>query len=112
MDEGKAMVIVDTMPESNFRKEHIPGAKNLLFPVPPMAAWDTKETAGKTEADYAALLGEDKELPVVVYCGFVKCTRSDNGATWAKKLGYKNVYRVPGGLFAWKGASLPLEEVK
>ena len=112
IDEGKPMVIVDTMPESNFRKEHIPGAKNLLFPVPPMAAWDTKETAGKTEADYAALLGEDKELSVVVYCGFVKCTRSDNGAAWAKKLGYKNVYRVPGGLFAWKGASLPLEDVK
>ena len=29
-----------------------------------------------------------------------------------KKLGYKNVYRVPGGLFAWKGANLPLDEVK
>ncbi|MBP6654717.1 MAG: rhodanese-like domain-containing protein [Propionivibrio sp.] len=112
IDDGKPMVVVDTMPESSFRKEHIPGARNLLFPVAPMAAWDSKETAGKTEADYAALLGEDKELPVVVYCGFVKCTRSDNGAAWAKKLGYKNVYRVPGGLFAWKGANLPLEEVK
>ena len=112
MDEGKAMVIVDTMPESNFRKEHIPGAKNLLFPVPPMAAWDTKETAGKTEADYAALLGEDKELSVVVYCGFVKCTRSDNGALWARKMGYTKVYRLPGGVFAWKGAKYPVDSVK
>ena len=112
MDEGKPMIIVDTMPESSYRKEHIPGAMNVLFPVPPMPAWDAKETAGKTEADYVALLGADKERPVVVYCGFVKCTRSDNGAAWAKKLGYQNVYRVPGGLFAWKGAGLPLEEVK
>ena len=85
-------------------------------------AWDPqleREVALKTlhltaaeRRDNAALLGEDKELSVVVYCGFVKCTRSDNGAAWAKKLGYKNVYRVPGGLFAWKGANLPLEEVK
>jgi len=112
MDEGKPMVIVDTMPEGSYKKEHIPGARNLVFPVSPMAAWDAGETAGKSEADYLALLGEDKERPVAVYCGFVKCTRSDNGAAWAKKLGYKNVYRVPGGLFAWKGAGLPLEDVK
>ena len=109
LDEGKQMVLVDTMPESGFKKEHIPGAKNFLFPVPRMSAWDTKETAGKTEADYAALLGADKNIPVVIYCGFVNCTRSDNGATWARKLGFTKVYRFPGGLFAWKGAKFPLE---
>lgn len=31
---------------------------------------------------------------------------------WAVKLGYKNVYRYPGGIFAWKGAKYPAEEVK
>ncbi|MFT3848367.1 MAG: hypothetical protein QM739_06710 [Propionivibrio sp.] len=51
-------------------------------------------------------------VAVVVNCGFVKCTHSDNGASRAKKFGYRNVYRVPGGLFAWKGANLPLEEMK
>ena len=113
IDAKQPMVIVDTMPyEDSYKKEHIPGAKQFLFPIPRMNKWDTKETDGKTEADFTTLLGADKNIPVVVYCGFVKCTRSDNGATWAKKLGYKNVYRVPGGLFAWKGASLPLEEVK
>ena len=71
LDEGKQMVLVDTMPESSFKKEHIPGARQFLFPVPRMSAWDTKETAGKTEADYAALLGTDKNIPVVIYCGFV-----------------------------------------
>ena len=113
IDEGKPMLIVDTMPyEASYKKEHIPGAKSFLFPVPRMNAWDTKETDGKTEADFAALLGADKDKPVVFYCGFVKCTRSDNGALWARKLGFTRVYRMPGGLFSWKGLNLPLEEVK
>ena len=113
IDEGKSMVLVDTMPyDASYKKEHIPGAKNFLFPVPRMSSWDTKETGGKTEADFAVLLGPDKNKPVVIYCGFVKCTRSDNGAIWARKLGYAHVYRVPGGLFAWKGAKFSLEEVK
>lgn len=108
-EQGKPMLLVDTMPESNFKKEHIPGAVNFLFPVPRMSTWDLKETDGKSEADYAKLLGADKSLPVVIYCGFVNCTRSDNGAVWARKLGFTKVYRVPGGLFAWKGAKFPLE---
>ena len=113
IDEGKPMVLVDTMPfEASYKKEHLPGAKNFLFPVAKMGTWDAKETAGKTEADYAALLGADKDVPVVIYCGFVNCTRSDNGAAWARKLGFTRVYRVPGGLFTWKGAKFPLEEVK
>ena len=113
MADGKAMVLVDTMPyDASYKKEHIPGAKNFLFPVPRMSSWDTMETAGKSETDYAALLGPDKNMPVVVYCGFVKCTRSDNAAVWARKLGYTHVYRFPGGLFSWKGADFPLEEVK
>jgi rhodanese-related sulfurtransferase len=49
------------------------------------------------------LLGADKDRLIVIYCGFVKCTRSHNGAMWAKRLGYKNVYRFPGGIYAWKG---------
>jgi thiosulfate/3-mercaptopyruvate sulfurtransferase len=108
LDDGKAMVLIDSMPESSFKKEHIPGAKQFLFPVPRMSSWDSKETAGKSEADYAALLGADKNVPVVIYCGFVNCTRSDNGAAWARKLGFTKVYRFPGGLFAWKGAKFPL----
>jgi rhodanese-related sulfurtransferase len=113
IDEGKPMVLVDTMPyEASYKKEHIPGAKQFLFPVPRMNSWDTKETDGKTEADFATLLGADKDIPVVIYCGFVKCTRSDNGAAWARKLGYTHVYRFPGGLFSWKGANFPLEAVK
>jgi rhodanese-related sulfurtransferase len=113
IDEGKDMVIVDTMPyEDSYKKEHVPGAKQFLFPIPAMNEWDAKETAGKSQADFEALLGPDKNKTVVIYCGFVKCTRSHNGAVWAKKLGYANVYRFPGGIFAWKGAGFPIEDVK
>jgi rhodanese-related sulfurtransferase len=113
IDSGREMVIVDTMPyEASYKKAHVPGAEQFLFPIPDMEAWDTEETDGRTQEDYVQLLGSDKEKPVIIYCGFVKCTRSHNGAAWAVKLGYKNVYRYSGGVFAWKGANYPVEKVE
>ncbi len=46
------------------------------------------------------------------YCGFAKCTRSHNGAMWAMKLGYQNVYRCPGGIKAWLEAGYPVEKAQ
>ena len=113
INSGKDMIIVDTMPyKASYKKQHVPGAVQFLFPIPEMTQWDTKETDGKTQQDFIKLLGSDKDKPIVVYCGFVKCTRSHNGAAWAVKLGYKNVCRYPGGIFAWKGAKYPVETVK
>jgi len=102
---GEDVLIIDTMPyEASFKKGHVPNAKQFLFPIPDMLEWDSKETDGKSQEDYLQLLGPDKAKKIIVYCGFVKCTRSHNGALWAKKLGYTNVYRYPGGIFAWRGA--------
>lgn len=110
---NKDILIIDTMPyDSSYKKEHIPGAKQFLFPIPDMMTWDTKETDGKTQEDYKALLGADTNKQIIFYCGFVKCTRSHNGALWARKLGYNNVYRQPGGLFAWKGEGFETEKVE
>ena len=44
------------------------GAKQFLFPIPEMSAWDTKETDGKTQVDYKALLGPDQNKTIVIYC--------------------------------------------
>ena len=111
IDSGKDILIVDTMPyEDSYKKQHVPGAVQFLFPIPDMKEWDTKETDGKTLEDFKKMLGPNKDKPIVIYCGFVKCTRSHNGAAWAVKLGYKNVYRYPGGIFAWKGADFPIEK--
>ncbi|NNG01510.1 MAG: rhodanese-like domain-containing protein [Desulfobacteraceae bacterium] len=113
MDAGKDMVIIDTMPyEASYKKGHVPGARQFMFPIPEMKSWNSAETGGKTQDDFIKLLGSDKNKIVVVYCGFVKCTRSHNGAAWAVKLGYKNVFRHPGGIFAWRGAKFPVEKVK
>jgi len=68
IDAKEEMLIVDTMPyEDSFKKEHVPGAKQFLFPIPDMPAWDTKETDNKTEEDFAKLLGPDKNKAIVFY---------------------------------------------
>lgn len=105
IDEGADVLIVDTMPlEKSYLKAHIPGARQFLFPKELMEEWDSEKTGGKSKEDYEALLGEDKDKPLVIYCGFVKCGRSHNGAMWARDLGYTDVRRYPGGIYAWKGA--------
>jgi thiosulfate/3-mercaptopyruvate sulfurtransferase len=109
---GEDMLIIDTMPyNDSYVKGHVPGAKQFLFPIPEMKEWKTADTDNKSVDDYIKLLGSDKNKKIVVYCGFVKCTRSHNGALWAVKLGYTNVYRFPGGLYAWKGAGYDEEKV-
>jgi thiosulfate/3-mercaptopyruvate sulfurtransferase len=113
LDSGKDVLVIDTMPyEDSYKKQHVPGAVQILFPIPDMEQWDDQQTGGKTQDDFKTLLGDDKGKPIVVYCGFVKCTRSHNGAAWAVKLGYENVYRYPGGIFAWKGADFPVATVE
>ncbi len=113
IDTKKDIIIIDTMPyEASYKKAHIPGAAQFLFPIPEMNEWNEKETAEKSIEDFKKLLGDDKDKTIVVYCGFVKCTRSHNGAMWATKLGYKNVLRHSGGIFAWKGADYPVSSVK
>jgi len=107
-DEKKDMLIVDTMPfEDSYKKQHIPGAVNFVFPIPEMTQLDEK-----TKAAFEKMLGPNKDRLIVFYCGFTKCTRSHNGAMWAVKLGYKNVYRHPGGIKAWDEADYPVAKVK
>lgn len=108
IDTSNPMLIVDTMPyDASYKKNHIPGAVPFEFPIPEMTEMDD---AAKTKL--IELLGHDKDRKIVFYCGFTKCTRSHNGAMWARKLGYTNVYRHPGGILAWKQAGYPVNSVK
>jgi len=108
VDQKKDMLIVDTMPfDDSFKKQHIPGAVNFVLPIPEMTQMDDKTRAGLEK-----LLGPNKDRLIVFYCGFTKCTRSHNGAMWAVKMGYKNVYRHPGGIKAWAEADYPVEKAK
>ena len=108
IDKKKDMLIIDTMPyEDSYKKNHIPGAKQFEFPIP-----EVKELDDAKKAAFTKVLGDNKDKVLVFYCGFVKCTRSHNGAMWAKKLGYANVYRYPGGIKAWMEAGYPVEGSK
>lgn len=108
IDQKKDMIIVDTMPyDASYKKHHIPGAVNVEFPIPEMTTLDDKKKEELIKA-----IGTDKDKTIVFYCGFTTCTRSHNGAMWAVKLGYKNVYRQPGGINAWLDSDYPVEKVK
>jgi rhodanese-related sulfurtransferase len=108
MGQKKDMLIVDTMPyEDSYKKQHVPGAVQFEFPKEEVTKLDDK-----TKAAFEKLLGPNKDRLIVIYCGFTKCGRSHNGAMWAVKLGYKNVYRYPGGIKAWMEADYPVEKVK
>ncbi|MFC1834991.1 rhodanese-like domain-containing protein [Thermodesulfobacteriota bacterium] len=106
VDAKKDMLIVDTMPlEASYKKRHIPNAVQFEFPIPRMT-----RMAEKKKAEFIKLLGPDKDRLLVFYCGFVECARSHNGALWAVDLGYKNVYRYPGGIEGWAQAGFPAEK--
>jgi rhodanese-related sulfurtransferase len=108
IDAAAPMLLIDTMPlEASYKKNHLPGAVSFEFPIPELTALDAA-----TQEKFLALLGPDKGRKLVFYCGFTKCTRSHNGAMWAKKLGYTNVYRHPGGILAWQQADYPVQKVK
>jgi rhodanese-related sulfurtransferase len=108
IDGKKDMLIIDTMPyEDSYKKNHIPGAKQFEFPIP-----EVKELDDAKKAAFIKVLGDNQDRVLVFYCGFTKCTRSHNGAMWAKKLGYTNVYRQPGGIKAWLEAGYPVEGSK
>ncbi|MDT8440796.1 MAG: rhodanese-like domain-containing protein [Desulfuromonadales bacterium] len=108
LDAGKEMLLVDTMPyAASYAKEHIPGAVQFEFPIEELASLDDT-----TREAFVKLLGDDQDRLLVFYCGFTKCGRSHNGAMWAKQLGYRNVYRHPGGIKAWSQADYPVAKVK
>ena len=106
LDKKEPMLIVDTMPiEDSYKKNHIPTAVQIEFPVEEMSQLDDAKKAALEQ-----LLGPDKNRKIVFYCGFTKCGRSHNAAMWATKLGYTDVYRQPGGIKAWMEADYPIEK--
>jgi rhodanese-related sulfurtransferase len=105
IDQKKDMLIVDTMPPDNFKKQHIPGAVNFGIQRPELT-----QMSDKMRDDFEKLLGPNKDRTIVFYCGFTDCERSHNGAMWATKFGYKNAYRQPGGIKGWLEAGYPVEK--
>lgn len=103
LDEGMKPTILSTLPlESDRALGTLPGALNA-----PMANAE-KEITTDSVSNLLKVAGNEKNRPIVVYCGFVGCRRSHHAAKYLTEWGYKNVYRYPGGITAWKEAGYPV----
>lgn len=85
---------VDVRPSKEFREGHLPEAFNL-----PEREFD--QVVGKLQKE------ADPGTPLVVYDA--DGVQTNRTARKLKKLGYERVYRIKGGLKAWRGAGYPME---
>jgi rhodanese-related sulfurtransferase len=91
MDRGEKFVLVDVREESEFAKDHLPGALSL--------------GKGIIERDIEAKVPET-DTPLVLYCGggFRSALAADN----LQKMGYTNVISMDGGVRDWREKGYPL----
>ena len=102
-DAKEDFVLIDAHPTDEYNLAYIDGARHFGFQSNYSGNWE-KDVAmpnNPTQEDYRKLLGTDKNKKIVIYCGFTKCGRSHNAASWAKTLGYTNLYRAIGWISAW-----------
>jgi rhodanese-related sulfurtransferase len=71
--------------------------------------WTTKKPAKKYRGKSKKVSVINKDKKIVVYCGFVGCERSHQGAMFLVQKGFKNVYRYPGGISGWVDAGNDIE---
>jgi rhodanese-related sulfurtransferase len=86
--------LLDAQGPGKFEREHIVGAIRGRIDDP--------------EATIA-LLGDDLDREVVVYCTDHSCSGSALAAKLLEGRGYRNVFRYPPGLADWAAAGLPIE---
>ena len=91
MDRGGKFTLVDVREESEFARDHLPGALHL--------------GKGIIERDIEARV-PDLDTEIVLYCGggFRSALAADN----LQKMGYKNVISMDGGIRDWRGKGYPL----
>lgn len=103
IDVKEDFVLIDAHPKWEYEMGYIDGATNFGFQSNMVGEWAKDVADGApTQDDYRKVLGADLNKKIVIYCGFTKCGRSHIASVWAKKLGYTNIYRVPGGITVWK----------
>lgn len=93
MDEKQDFVLIEALPESSFREEHLPGAINI-----PVEADDFDELVKDAIPD--------KDQDVVLYCANTECPASPKAAKKMEAMGYTHVYDYEAGKADWKEAGL------
>ena len=91
LDRGDKFTLVDVREESEFAKDHLPGAIHL--------------GKGIIERDIEARV-PDPKTELVLYCGggFRSALAADN----LQKMGYTNVMSMDGGIREWREKNYPL----
>src|SRR6266699_570171 len=93
VDKGEKFLLVDVREESEFAKDHLPGALHL--------------GKGVIERDIEQKV-PDTATPLVLYCG--GGFRSALAADALQKMGYTNVISMDGGIRDWRARGFPLEK--
>jgi len=91
LDRGDKFLLVDVREESEFAKDHLPGALHL--------------GKGVIERDIEARVPE-LNAEMILYCGggFRSALAADN----LQKMGYTNVISMDGGIRGWREKNYPL----
>jgi len=91
MDRGDKFLLVDVREESEYAKDHLPGAIHL--------------GKGIIERDIEARV-PDLGAEMILYCGggFRSALAADN----LQRMGYTNVLSMEGGIREWREKSFPL----
>jgi rhodanese-related sulfurtransferase len=91
LDHGDKVLLVDVREESEFAKDHLPGAIHL--------------GKGVIERDIEARV-PDVKTPMILYCGggFRSAMAADN----LQKMGYTNVISMDGGVREWREKKYPM----
>src|ERR1700757_4295811 len=91
LDRGDKFLLVDVREESEFAKDHLPGAVHL--------------GKGVIERDVEERV-PDPNAPIILYCGggFRSALAADN----LQKMGYTNVLSMDGGIRTWREKGYPV----
>jgi rhodanese-related sulfurtransferase len=91
LQKGEHFILIDVREESEFAKDHIPGAVHM--------------GKGTIERDIERKV-PDLDTPIVLYCGggFRSALAADN----LRKMGYRNVLSLDGGVRGWRDKGFAL----
>ena len=91
LDRGEKFLLVDVREESEYAKDHLPGAIHL--------------SKGIIERDIEQRV-PNLQAPIVLYCGggYRSALAADN----LQKMGYTNVLSMDGGIRGWREKGFPL----
>lgn len=96
MKSQEDVVIIDSRGEKYMNGKIIEGAKIL-------SVSDMTEEALQNISS--------KEGKIVFYCSNVDCPASAKAAAKAFEMGFKNLYKYPGGIEEWEEKGLPIQQI-